>query len=533
MQFFGWLFGSRSQNQNTDVDIEVAKQALQQEVEEQNRIRKENYLEYWRLYNGDHWHEEEEDTEFPTPTFNKVYLFVNKALAFLIGKPATVNYIATEQEPLLAPFVQSIISNSGGMSLFTYSAAQMGSVTGDLFIKIIWDAEIRGVRFQVLDSSDVDVKYTFLDYDNNIPDECRITWKFLDSDGLIRLITETWTSYSVITEIDGEVREDRSGPNILGIVPVVHVRNHLIGKSVYGLSDVKQLENLNKLLNSSIRRFMDNVHMNADPILVVKGARLKSVEKGVGKVWGNLPVNSDVGYVGKDLEFPALQKMVEYMDDALYAVGGIPKASLTGDMSISNTSGTAMYMMLLPIIELTDRKKLTYGPGFAQAISLALELLYKVEKRNKAIEDLGPEFWQATGMYPMWGYEYSGILDVPEKVTEVLRNHKEPSVRFRKWNEVTFEFGEYLPKDQLVQRQLIREELAMGLESRKNAMKRLGKDNIDELIKEINDDMEYYKTFFGGKAGSANTIPDHTEGVRNVTETAKGAAKQIKSGGAQ
>lgn len=63
------------------------------------------------------------------------------------------------------------------------------------------------------------------------------------------------------------------------------------------------------------------------------------------------------------------------------------------------------------------------------------------------------------------------------------------------WNEVSI--PDTLPKDMLLELQQIQQEMKMGLESRRNAMKRMGKENIDELIKEIDEDMSKNPCIYG------------------------------------
>ena len=54
-----------------------------------------------------------------------------------------------------------------------------------------------------------------------------------------------------------------------------------------------------------------------------------------------------------------------------------------------------------------------------------------------------------------------------------------------------------LPKDMLMELQQIQQEMKMGLESRRNAMKRIGKENIEELIREIDEDMKENPCIYG------------------------------------
>ena len=63
------------------------------------------------------------------------------------------------------------------------------------------------------------------------------------------------------------------------------------------------------------------------------------------------------------------------------------------------------------------------------------------------------------------------------------------------WNEV--KIADTLPKDELLELQQLQQEMTMGLESRRNAMKRMGKENIDELTAEIDEDMKKNPCIYG------------------------------------
>lgn len=517
MNLFGFNFNvSRISSTAGQVSEAESYQSL---LEEKERQRKYGYRFFWEVYSGDHWKAEELDPEEPTPVINKCFTYVNKSLAFLIGKPATINYPLPEVESLLAPYVNLIIGNSGGMEKFTFEAAQMGSVTGDCFLKPVYDPKIRQVRIQTCDSEDVDVQYTFRTYQNNVPDEVVFRWKYLGDDGKIHNYKETWTSWSRSVEVDGVVDPDKSGMNILREVPLVHIRNIIVGKNTYGMSDIHQIAPLNQLLNSAIRRFRDDVEYHGDPITLVYGARITQLEKGDGKLWGNLPKGSKVENLELQTDFPAQQKFIEYLEDALATVSGVPTIS---NQHISNTSGVAMQMANMPIIELTDRKKLTYGSGFASAVGMALRLLAMVEYRQKLIEGLPDEV--KIGV-PDWDplYKYTGILDVIPQIEKLYATSKNLGVKFKKWHDVEFKFSDYLPKDRLVELQCAAEELAMHTTTRKEVMKGLGKDNIDTLLLDIDAEIKHLQEL--GVDQEPVKVPNKTQGMRDQTETPSGAAK--------
>jgi hypothetical protein len=58
-------------------------------------------------------------------------------------------------------------------------------------------------------------------------------------------------------------------------------------------------------------------------------------------------------------------------------------------------------------------------------------------------------------------------------------------------------FGDILPKDMKIELEQIQMELKAGLESRKNALKRLKKDNIEALSKEIDADRDEQPLIYG------------------------------------
>lgn len=458
------------------------------EVEQRELKRYRNYTEFWKLYRGQHWGYEEEEEDSPTPVFNKTFIFVNKSISFLVGKPPTVNYTNEIIEKLLAPYVNLILKNSGGINHLTFEAIQMGSVTGDLFIKIAVDSNWK-VKLIVLDSQDVSVKYSFNSYSSNIPDRATITWKFIDTDNKIKTKKEVWSNSELMVYVDAEVILAESGPNILGVVPIIHVRNIPIGKEPYGMSDIEQLESLNKLLNSSIRRFKNDVEYCGDPITLLYGARVSAVEKGEGKLWGNLPFKSRVENLTLDTDFPAQQKFIEYLDSAAHEIGNVPKDLVVGSSKISNTSGIALYMLNLPILESTDRKRTQYGQGFERAIQLALKIMLIVEQKRDIIVKQPAETLDVEEKTLLLS-KSNGITKIVNEITKLYSENDDLYVKLKDWYEIEFKFTDYLPKDRLIELQAAREELTLGIASRKEIMKRLGKDNIEDLLEEIDEEIE-------------------------------------------
>ena len=475
---------------------------------ELNRLTR--YYNYWRMYEGKHWNEDEEEVDLPTPVFNKVKSIINKGISFLVGKPFTVHYVNSDIENILNPYIQYILRNSGGVKLFGLEMAQMGFVTGDCFLKPVYQKN-KGVKLQVCNSRDVGVQYSYSDYDNNTPDVCQIKWKFTDftlGKKTTKEHREIWTEDFKAVFIDRTYQPELSGPNMLSQVPLVHVRNFIVGKKTYGYSDVSDIESLNLLLNYCLRRFMNMVDYNADPITVLFGARIHELEKGDNKLWGNLPKDAKVQNLNQDSDFPSLQRFIEYVSSAIHEVASVTENSVQGLKHVSNTSGTAMYMNNLPLLELTDRKRAVYSLGLERALQLALDVILAVGEKMDAGEE----------------YEVPpGLGEAKTKIKAILAEQEKYEDKLKPWNWLEVRFQDYMPKDRLTEMQMIKDEVSLGIESRKGAMKRLSKENIDEILLEVDKDLEFYSKQEMNSSGFGidGLSGDITEGMSIGTKLTK------------
>ncbi len=508
----------------------VKNQLTESALLERELKRIERYREYWELYKGNHWGESELDTDGPTPVWNKTRTFIDKSITFLVGKPFKIGYLNEKIEKLLNPYIDLILANSGGAEMFGIEAAQMGSVSGDVFLKVVWDRKANfgngGPKIQILDSSDVRVRYEFVDYSNAIPDEAVIEYDFLDPDkGGVSSRREIITPEEIEIIIDGKRNEQLSGPNLLGRVFLVHIRNMFVGKEPYGLSDCVNTENLNKLLNAAMRRFQKDVEFNGNPVTIVFGAKVDKLEKGEGKMWGNLPKDAKVEQLELQTDLPAQQKFMRFLEEALAENMGIPIDSTKGTQAISNTSGTALQIQYLPLSELTARKKITYGTGFKQALMLALELGVIGEQAMMA---RNPAF------------EGSGIIQIKKEIDDIIAKEKNPITKMKPWNWIDIDFQSFLPKDRLIELNVIEEELKMGLEDRAGAMKRLGKNNIEDKLRRIDAERKKLRESgaipqitgregttaeTGGKGADTRMGNNISEGELDPSETPAGAAR--------
>ena len=96
-----------------------------------------------------------------------------------------------------------------------------------------------------------------------------------------------------------------------------------------------------------------------------------------------------------------------------------------------------------------------------------------------------------------------------------------------------------LPKDMLLELQQIQQEMKIGIESRKNAAKRMGKENIDVLLEEIDEDIEKNPCLYGhidpNDPRHAQQDPQLNSGMTNGQTPVEQVRKEMtgQNGGAQ
>jgi hypothetical protein len=160
-------------------------------------------------------------------------------------------------------------------------------------------------------------------------------------------------------------------------------------------------------------------------------------------------------------------------------IGTVPEAALGGSQSISNTSGVALQYQNLPLIEKTRLKRQSTEDGLERLNKLILLIALKEELITKPDDIQGRYF-------------FFNEVDLPDT----------------------------LPKDELLELQQIQIEMQLGLLSRRGALKRMGKEKIDDMILEIDKDRRDNPTVYGLQDPSAmghnnQDIPQLNSGMTN------------------
>lgn len=450
---------------------------IQGELDPKQTERLRKIKQAWNFYEGYHWEElPEQDT--PELTMNYCRAFVDKFVAFELGKAFTFTthkdmegVKVTEDGRTLFEYLEDVWEDNN-QYMFCTEMGQQKSITGEAWVQVRYfdKDEIDDpfgeypdgrMRLLLLPTSTV-----FPEYDPHQRDVIvRVTIMYTYEKivktpvlGKIRkektLFKQVWTKDECIT-YDGKA-EPVVVTNKYKTIPFVLIKNLPLSGRTDCRGDLDDLIPLNTEYNLKQSDISEIIDYHAAPVTIVYGAKIGNLEKGANKMWGGLAKDAKVENLELKGDLGVSTNYISSLRLAMCEIGGVPEAVLGGSQSISNTSGVALQYINLPLIEKTRVKKMSTENG--------------LERLNKMI--LLVSLCEALITKP---------ADIP--------------TRDFFWNEV--KIADTLPKDELLELQQLQQEMNMGLESRRNAMKRMGKENIDELTAEIDEDMKKNPCIYG------------------------------------
>ncbi|NCB03580.1 MAG: phage portal protein, partial [Spirochaetia bacterium] len=422
-------------------------------------------------FEGYHWEEipnvgEKEYTE------NYCRTFVERFVAFELGKAFSIttskvmgDKIVTSDNRTLFEYLEDVWEDNK-MYPLVQEIGQVKSVTGDAWVHPSFtpvgedlddpynEYPLGRLSIHVLPSQNVIPEYSSIQRDKLTKFtilyvyEREIAKGFFQKSTLEKVVyKQIWTK-DEITTIDG-VSEPVTIPNKYGLIPFVQIKNRLVAGKQQGVSDLEDIIPINTEFNMKKSNVSEIIDYHSAPVTIVYGAKIGNLEKGANKIWGGLSKDARVENLELKGELAASNSYISSVKTAMCEVGGIPEGALGATQHISNTSGVAFQFMNLPLIEKTRLKR--------QLTESGLEELNKMIILISLIE---------------------GLIFKPEDVSN------------RDFYKTEVSIPDTLPKDSLMTLQELQQEMRLGFESRFNAMKRMGKENIESLIAEIDKDKE-------------------------------------------
>jgi len=392
--------------------------------------RARGYKKYWDFYLNKQFQYKRQPGQTQV-ILNYLAALVDKSITFLFGNTFRLD---TQNEEVETVLEQVWKDNNKGLK--GIEIGQMGSVTGDCWIKPIFDEELQQLRIMVLNSS-----YVFPEFDPQDYSKIRklnIVYPIGKAEDL-KFYKEIITP-ELIQEFEGNDEiADKRRENILGEIGVVHISNLPIAGQFWGKSDMADTIDLQLEFNEKVTDVSQTINYHGSPITLIFGAKAKQLIKGAQRVWSGLPKDARVENLAGVGDLPASLQYLQILKEAFHELMGIPESALGKFQPVSNTSSTAMHMQYLPLMEKTNVKRLTYGEGLKEVNRLILKIL---------------------------------SIKMPEVLKDI------PVIQ------VPVIFAEPLPKDKLIERQIIAQDMSLGIESKEGALRRLGKTN-DEIVETL------------------------------------------------
>jgi hypothetical protein len=457
----------------SDLTVAISPLGLVELADEEFEVhgpRLNRYAQAWAFYLGHHWGYRREMGE-PQVTFNYVKAFADYINNFSFGRGVHFGS-AREYQHIIPALLKQVWEVDNDKPNVLWEMGNQGGVSGDCFVKVAWDPAyedaVGGIHPGRVRILPLNASYCFPEWHPHDRDRLlrfKLKYRFwgTSTEGTrqVYTYTEILTDDVIEEYVNDELIDSRENP--LGRIPVVHIPNVPVSGSPWGLSDVESILMLNRQYNEVSTDIADIINYHAAPVTIITGAKASNLEKGPKKVWGGLPKDANVfNLEGGTAALPQALEYLETLKRSMHELTGVPETALGQMQPISNTSGVALSIQFQPLMQRDVMKKLQYTKGLKQINSLALQTLFT----------FNPETLK-------YNPNTQGIIE-PGDTQPLVLDPYDPLVY-----ETEVEWPQPLPVDKLIKLNEIQAMMAIGLESKRGALKALGEEFPDEKAEEI------------------------------------------------
>lgn len=442
---------------------------LSDEEFEVNGPRMQRYAANWAWYLGHH-HMYRREMGEPQLVFNYVRAFADFINSFTFGKG--IMFHSPEATSAIVPYLlQTVWEEHNDKPTILWEIGQYGGISGDVFVKVAYEPPYVNPtnnmpmpgRVRVLPLNPAFCFPVWHPHDRSRMIQFKQKYKFWaiadDGSRQVMTYTEIVTDTSIQEYVNDEMINERVNP--LGIIPIAYTQNFPVASSPWGLSDIQDIISLNREYNEKAITIGDIINYYSAPVTVVLGAKASNLERGPRKVWA-IP--------SKDARVENLQLMddlagplgyMELIKQAMHEMTGVPAQALGQMQPVSNTSGVALQIQYQPLMNRYAVKRIQYTRLFKTINELVIRTAALYEPQLLAYN---PVFSSA-----MIKPDQYDLLDITDPV----------SVRS------TIVWPSPMPMDILLTINEVQAKMAMGLESKRGALRELGENFPDQKMREV------------------------------------------------
>jgi hypothetical protein len=455
----------------SDLTIAISPLGLVELADEEFEVhgpRLNRYASNWAWYLGHHWAYRREAGE-PQLTFNWIKAFSDFLTNFSFGKG--VNFHSPEATSAIIPHaLKRVWEVDNNKPAILTEIGQLGSVSGDVFVKVAYEEpyiDATGLpidgKIRILPLNPAFCFPEFHPHDRTRLIRFKLKYKFWGTagDGTRQVFTyvELMTEDTIEEYINDELIDAR--PNPLGEIPVAFCPNFPVASSPWGLSDIQDIIGLNREYNEKATEISDIINYHASPVTVIIGAKASNLEKGAKKVWAIGNKDASIQNLELQTNFTGPLGYMELLKQAMHELTGVPGGALGQLQPISNTSGTALQLQYQPLMLKHERKKVQYVHLFERVNSLIMKHAFLYAPH---LTEYNPYI--------------SGVMLKPDQYPKL--DPRDP-LSYRTY----VDWPSPMPMDTLIKINEIQAKMAMGLESKRGALRDLGTQFPDQKMQEI------------------------------------------------
>ncbi len=459
---------------SSDLAVAISPLGLVELADEEFEVhgpRLNRYAACWAWYLGHHWSHRREMGEQQI-TMNYVKTMSDYITNFTFGK--SVQFRTPEENAAIIPhLLAKVWEVDNDKPKVLWEMGQLASVTGDCFVKVAYEEpwiDTIGVfhegRTRIIPMNPAHCFPEYHPHDRDRLLRFKLKYRFWgtspEGTRQVYTFTEILTDELVEQYVNDELIDSYANP--IGLIPVVHIPNVSISSSPWGQSDIYDIISLNREMNEKMTEVSDIINYHSAPITIITGAKASQLERGAKKVWAGLPKDAMVYNLESKGEMGGAMEYIQFLKRVMHEITGVPETALGQAQPISNTSGVALAIQYQPMMNRFTMKKIHFSKG--------LELINALVIRTQAVHEPESLLWD------------EGQAAMPEMDQLTQLDPTNPNT-YR----TSCHWPEPLPVDQLIKLNEEQMKMAIGLQSKRGAMREMGEEFPNEKMAEIYEEL--------------------------------------------